>query len=79
MYFDELSIWLHKTFVAVTCVFKQIFISCLIFCRFGVRGEDFMFTLAYIIENMEEDKDIFEWQYQILFDKFIQMFGIISM
>ncbi|XP_056003184.1 uncharacterized protein LOC125662939 [Ostrea edulis] len=46
---------------------------------FGVRGEDFMFTLAYIIENMEEDKDIFEWQYQILFDKFIQMFGIISM
>ncbi|XP_056003234.1 uncharacterized protein LOC125660995 isoform X2 [Ostrea edulis] len=49
------------------------------FCRFRNRGEDFLFTLTCVIENMEEDKDIPESQYQILFDKFLQMFGIKTM
>lgn len=43
---------------------------------FGTRAEDFIFTLAYIIEGLREDEDMVEWQYQILFDKFLQVFGM---
>ncbi|XP_061186824.1 uncharacterized protein LOC133194942 [Saccostrea echinata] len=43
------------------------------FASFRARGEDFLFTLLYIINDIEED--VMDWQYQILFDKFLKMFG----
>lgn len=43
---------------------------------FGARAEDFIFTLAYIMESCREDEHFLKWQYQILFDKFLQIFGM---
>lgn len=43
---------------------------------FGACAEDFIFTLAYIMESCREDENFLEWQYQILFDKFLQIFGM---
>lgn len=46
---------------------------------FGVRAEDFTFALACVMESLGEDEDTLEWHYQILFDKFLQMFGMKTM
>lgn len=58
----------QETIVIVTCFIFEIH-------RFRNCSEDFLFPLTYVIENMEDD-DILDSQYQILFGKFLQMFGI---
>ncbi|XP_034336168.1 uncharacterized protein [Magallana gigas] len=41
--------------------------------------DDFLYALGCVLKVIEEKREILEWQYQLLFDKFLQMFGISSM
>lgn len=41
--------------------------------------DDFLYTLGCVLNVVEEKRETFKWQYELLFHKFLQMFGMSSM
>lgn len=41
--------------------------------------DDFLYTLGCVLNVVEQKRETFQWQYELLFHKFLQMFGMSSM